>query len=342
MAGSETIDNESFPVGAARHARISFDIASPRGADLVIQHLRAGQLLASECRRLAPGSRALQIKSHPEASHIACRLHADGNPVGGVRFHVDCDRRIEPTGSYFIVIGAMKAGTTTLFELLAQHPALCQTWAETPGVSFKKEINYFRRLYEKGNTPLHYDWRFPFDAAKHAWTLEVSPNYAKWPASKAVPRRIASLGGQVKLAYILRDPVDRIESHLAHKVRAGRSRHLRQCIRTSRYAMQLDKFTRHFARDDILLLDFEQLRREPAAILAQVCDFLAIDRFVSSTVVHNRRGIEFRLDAKQRAELAEALRPDVQRLISHYGFTPADGWLQRSAFSRMRMSTFGR
>jgi hypothetical protein len=106
--------------------------------------------------------------------------------------------------------------------------------------------------------------------------------------------------------------------------------------------MQLDKFTAYFPRDDILLLDFEQLRRNPAAILAQVCDFLAIDRFAPTSVVHNRRDIKFRLDAKQRAEFAEILRPDVQRLISHYGFRPAERWLRRSALSRIGLSVFGK
>jgi hypothetical protein len=118
--------------------------------------------------------------------------------------------------------------------------------------------------------------------------------------------------------------------------------HLHQCIRTSRYAVQLDKFTAHFPRDDILLLDFEQLRQDPAAILAQVCDFLGIERFASHSVVHNSRGNKFRLEAKQRAQLADVLRPDVERLISHYGFTPAEKWLRRSVLSRIGLSAFGR
>ena len=92
--------------------------------------------------------------------------------------------------------------------------------------------------------------------------------------------------------------------------------------------MQLDKFTVHFARDDILLLDFEQLRRDPAVILAQVCDFLGIDRIAVQSKVHNTRGIDFQLDANQRAEFTEAVRPDVQRLISDYGFRSAESWLQ--------------
>ena len=109
----------------------------------------------------------------------------------------------------------MKAGTTTLFHLLAQHPAICRTYAEFPGASDWKEINYFQKLYKKGDTALHYDWRFPFDAARHEWTLDVSTNYAKLPIGEDVPSRIAAIGGQTKLAYILREPVDRIESNLA-------------------------------------------------------------------------------------------------------------------------------
>lgn len=232
----------------------------------------------------------------------------------------------------------MKAGTTTLFELLAQHPALCRTWAHVPDLSFTKEINYFHHLYQKGDTPLHYDWRFPFDAAKHAWTLDVSPNYAKWPGSKAVPARIASLGGETKLAYILREPVDRIESHLAHIMRrGGKIASLQHCIQTSCYGLQLDKFMEHFSPDQILLLDFEQLRRHPEAILEQIFDFLCIDHFASRSIIHNRRSIDFRLDVRQRMELAEALRPDVERLISVYGFQPAESWLRRpvaSCFTR--------
>jgi hypothetical protein len=106
--------------------------------------------------------------------------------------------------------------------------------------------------------------------------------------------------------------------------------------------MQLDNFTAHIDRDDILLLDFEQLRRNPAVTLAQICDFLAIDRFASRSVVHNGRSIKFRLDARQRAELTEAVRPDVRRLISLYGFKPAERWLRRSALSWIGLSALRR
>ncbi len=319
---------DSIPVRAASHALVTFNTTAPEGAELVVEHLCSGQLLARERRPLALGASALEIKTHPEASHIVCALKASDQSIDGVRFDVDCGERIEPTGKNFIVIGAMKAGTTTLYHLLAQHPAFCQPYVEMPGTCFIKEVNYFNKLYRDSDSDRHYDWRFPFDPPRHAWTLDVSPNYAKLPRTKAVPGRIATLEGDTKLAYILREPVDRIESHLAHKLRTqGKLPNFNRCIQMSRYARHLDRFTKHIPRDDILLLDFHQLQNDPAAVQAQICDFLGIDRFVAHTVVHNRRGVDFQLDAAQRAELAEVLRPDVRRLINRYGFTPAKDWL---------------
>lgn len=343
MSGNKAIAASLLPVRAACHASVTLDVASPPGAKVIIEHLHDSKLLARECRPLAIRDNCVRLKTHPHASQIRCRLQIGDRLIDGVRFEVDCDRSFDPTSRNFIVIGAMKAGTTTLFELLAQHPAICRTWVEVPGMSSTKEINYFRRLYRRDDTALHYDWRFPFDPARHAWTLDVSPSYATWPASRAVPARIASLGGKTKIAYILREPVDRIESHLAHKLhRTGKTPGIEQCIRTSCYAMQLDRFTPHVNRDDILLLDFEQFRRRPAVLLAQVCDFLGIERLAGHSAIHNKRNAPFRLSARQRAGLADAMRPDVQRLISAYGFKPAERWLRRPVLSRIRLSAFRR
>ena len=323
------IAGDSIPVRAASYALVTFDTAARKRAELVVEHQCNGQLLAREHRPLAVGASALKIKTHPEASHIVCALKASDKSIDGVRFNVDCGERIEPTGKNFIVIGAMKAGTTTLFHLLAQHPAICQTYAELPGASFMKEVNYFSKLYRDSDSDRHYDWRFPFDPARHAWTLDVSPNYAKLPRTRVVPARIAKLGGDTKLVYILREPVDRIESNFAHNIRIeAKLPSWKNCIRMSRYALHMDRFTEHIPRDDILLLDFHQLKTDPAAVRIQICDFLGIDHFVAQTVVHNRRGIDFQLDTAKRIELAETLRPDVQLLVNRYGFKPAKRWLE--------------
>jgi hypothetical protein len=326
-------------VRPASHARLSLDEVPSGHADIEIEYLRYKRLLARERRPLTVGSDSIWIKTHPRATHVRCSVSIAGQPPDGIRFSVSCGEPLEPVGKYFIVIGAMKSGTTTFFEMLSRHPAICRTWVEVPEVSFTKEINYFHKLYRKGHTPVHYDWRFPFDPARHAWTLDVSPNYAKLPRSRPVPRRIARLGGEIRLAYILREPVDRIESQIAHSIRhGGKVKSMGHCKRLSRYARHLDRFTAHIPRENILLLDFEQLCNDPDMLMATVCDFLAIDPIPGSARVHNRRSVDFRLSAAQRSEIAHALRPDVQRLISEYGFSQAEGWLRqpRTAWARLR------
>jgi hypothetical protein len=318
------------PVRAACHASVTFDTDAREGSELVIEHLSDGKLLARECRPLTVGSRSVDFKTHPDASHVVCSIKANDQTIDGVRFDVQCGKEVDAIGRYFIVIGAMKSGTTSLYHMLAQHPAMCKSYAELPGASFTKEINYFNRLFRKGHTNVHYDWRFPFDASRHAWTLDVSPNYAKLPRTRPVPRRIAMLEGEVRLAYILRDPIDRIESNLAHKLRKqGKVPKLDVPIRISQYARHLDRFTEHIPLDDILLLDFRELQRDPSAIQAKICDFLGIDRFIANAEIHNRRGVDFHLDEQQRNELADALRADVRILINRYGFEPAKEWLKK-------------
>lgn len=341
MTGIEDSPDTALPVRAACHARISLEGTGIPKSKLVIDYLAQGQLLARERRPLAVDAKAVNIKTHPDATHIACSLQAGDESINGVRFRVDCGDDIEPIGRHFIVIGAMKAGTTTLFRMLEQHPALCQTWAEVPGVSFTKEINYFRNQYRRGDSPLQYDWRFPFDPKRHAWTLDVSPNYAKLRGSRPVPARIASLGAKTKLAYLLREPVDRIESQIRHSLRkGGDGRNLSHCTRVSRYALHLDRFTAHIPREDILLLDFEQLCTDPDAVMLKVCDFLGIEHFVARTSVRNRSVIRYSLDGDLRSKLAETLRPDVQRLIDKYHFEPAKQWLREPKPTWFRLPRF--
>jgi hypothetical protein len=333
----------AMPVRAASHARIAFDAAAPSKSIVAIDYLDNGTLLACERRPVAVGAQAVRVKTHPDATHVSCSLLTGKKRKVDVRFTVDCGEAIQPVGRHFIVIGAMKAGTTTLFRLLAKHPALCRTWVEVPGVSFPKEVNYFRNQYRRGDSPLRYDWRFPFDPARHAWTLDVSPNYAKLLGSKAVPARIASLGAQTKLAYILREPIDRIESQIRHKLRHhGDANKIHHCKRVSQYALHLDRFTAHIPREDILLLDFKQLCDDPAGVMGRVCDFLGTEHHAARVGVHHRSVVRYSLSREMRADLTDALRPDVQRLIDEYGFEPAKEWLQDPKKSWLRMPRFRR
>lgn len=111
----------------------------------------------------------------------------------------------------FIIIGAQRSGTTTLYQYLSQHPHI--------KAAFKKEIHYFDNHYQRGIS--WYRSYFPLQTkSKSNWlTGEASPYYLLHPL---VPQRIASLLPDIKLIAILRNPVKRAYSHYWHEVRLGR------------------------------------------------------------------------------------------------------------------------
>ena len=116
----------------------------------------------------------------------------------------------------FIVIGAMKSGTTSLFHYLQAHPQVF--------MSPLKEVEFF---VEEKNWRRGMDWyRAQFAGASPGALAigEASTAYTKYPEYPGVPERIASSLPDARLIYILRDPIERIRSHYQHRVLSGAER----------------------------------------------------------------------------------------------------------------------
>jgi len=169
----------------------------------------------------------------------------------------------------------MKAGTTSLWHYLRSHPEIF-----TPE---QKELVYF--IAEK-NWGRGVDWyRNQFAGAGDAVAGEASPEYSLAHAWPGVPERIASLVPEVKLIYLLRDPMKRLRSHYLTRIQAGTEtrppeRALRENIgyvRASQYAWQLDHYLAVFPREQILLLTTEALYSRPEETLAALFGFLGVD-----------------------------------------------------------------
>ena len=116
----------------------------------------------------------------------------------------------------FIIIGAMKSGTSILYnKFLSQHPCIQR--------ATKKEIHFFDNKYSKGI--LWYKSHFPTLKEKNNFKVknsqnmligEASPFYIFYPHTA---RRVYEVLPKVKLIAILRNPVDRAYSHYHHIVR---------------------------------------------------------------------------------------------------------------------------
>lgn len=176
----------------------------------------------------------------------------------------------------FAVIGAMKAGTTTLYHYLLAHPDV--------GMSRMKETDYF---IESANHSLGRKWYLSqFEPGKKIYG-EVSPNYTKHDIFPRVPQNLAASSPDARLIFLARDPVARFASHYVHAWQLGHmdvapqdilnTKNGQHMLETSRYAAQMDTYLQVFDRAQILMLDFDQLRTEPQAVMDQVCAHIGVD-----------------------------------------------------------------
>jgi hypothetical protein len=175
-----------------------------------------------------------------------------------------------PKNAHTMIIGAMKCGTSSLFAYLKGHPQICPARV--------KEPEFFSEYQGHGARVADYSELFHFDGSVHRYTLEASTGYTKYPAEPNVPKRIRDYGLQPKFIYIIRNPFDRIESHFSYMTQRDRSWMLdvdsAHLIDTSNYFLQLEQYRSYFPLEDILILDFDDLRRDPAALLRNVYAFL--------------------------------------------------------------------
>jgi hypothetical protein len=191
----------------------------------------------------------------------------------------------------FIIIGAAKAGTTSLHYYLDLHPEI--------QMSAVKETNFFAgppngRDYELGQVASLEAYEELFDPAVPV-RGEASPNYANDPIRAGAAERIKGLIPEAKIIYLVRDPVARTVSHYRHRVSvSGERRSLRQVLDDYRepselgdtcmslYASQLEGYLRCFPEERILVLDQAELLANRDAVLRSVFSFLAVDESFTS------------------------------------------------------------
>jgi Sulfotransferase domain len=177
----------------------------------------------------------------------------------------------------FLVIGAMKAGTTSLHLYLDKHPQV--------SMSRPKETNFFTDEHNWSRGLGWYMGRFSHSAPDAIAIGESSTNYTKYPHHQGVPKRIASTLGEVRLIYVIREPIGRMQSHYLHRVITGRERKQIDIallsnplyLDASRYAMQLERYLEHFPLDRLLIIRSEDLRNERESTMRRIYRFVGVD-----------------------------------------------------------------
>lgn len=181
----------------------------------------------------------------------------------------------------FIVIGAMKCGTTSLYHYLRLHPEISMSALREPNF-FVSRTERFRGRWERGLA-----WyQSQFDAVPRV-RGEVSPQYTFAPLTAQASLRMHSILPEAKIIYLLRDPVQRLISHYQHLLSNGHeTRPLHVClanpedtpyVQVSRYFYQLEPYISRYDRSRMLLIEQEKLRSDRRSVLEQLFQFLEVD-----------------------------------------------------------------
>lgn len=186
----------------------------------------------------------------------------------------------------FICVGAQKSGTTLLFTVLKEHPDVY--------VPDRKEIHFFdvEERYLKGIE--WYESNYFYRVEKEKAVGEITPSYMYL---SHVPNRIrVNLGKDIKLIFMLRNPVERAYSHywmsrrrghenesfsqaiaLEHeRIQKGRFERLNfSYLGRGRYFEQIERYREHFPTTNMLFVIFEEFTRSSRE-QQRVFDFLKV------------------------------------------------------------------
>jgi hypothetical protein len=247
----------------------------------------------------------------------------------------------------FMIVGAQRSGTSSLFKYLRGHPDLA--------ASLRKETEYFSRRYGEGEA--WYRAHFPIRRERRALAFEATPDYLFYPPT---PQRVASDLPDARFVVLLRDPVERAFSHYRHMCRLGFERmsfedavrdegariggeaselkrdpmhYSRDLLRYSyaargRYAEQLERWFVSFGPSRFLIVRSEDLFGDPSAVFDSVLRFLEVrpwqPRAFANHSYRTTPGDGVTVPAAPAAMLREILEPDVQRLEALLGWPM--GW----------------
>jgi hypothetical protein len=197
--------------------------------------------------------------------------------------------------SYLIIGGTTKAATTSVFNYLAEHPAVC--------ASNLKETRFFL----DPEYPLPSKFRYTIDASLYSrffshcreklLRIEATPDYLHSPGT---PHKIRTSLQDVRLVFVLREPVSRLVSWYRFAKQIGwissnclfdafvlEQLHATEgdsrvplhmlTLQQGRYSSYLRAFLEVFGRERIHVAWFEELTQNPKAVVKGICEFADID-----------------------------------------------------------------
>ena len=243
----------------------------------------------------------------------------------------------------FLVIGAQKAGTSSLFNYLKQHPYI------SPPI-MNKELHYFDLHYKRGDR--WYRAQFPFNHTNKV-SGEKSPYYLFHPLS---PERAYEFNKNFRILVLLRDPVKRAYSHYNHEIENGREyRPFRVAVEQEinnvkkdhkkimnsdinysfthqrysyfmrgLYEEQLNLWLSYFPKESIYIQRSEKFFEEPQTVCSEIFQFLDLPDYKPNTKTRYNPGKYNPMKESDKFWLANLYKNPNIRLAKKYGVDISD------------------
>ncbi len=285
----------------------------------------------SEIDSITRNSYNKNITQHKKIKNIALFVHQRYCSLTG-SFH--------PLPNY-LIIGAAKCGTGSLYRYLNQHPQI------KPALT--KEVRFFDKYYNKGIN--WYRVFFPFkDLLKRKYvTGEATPRYLDHPHA---PKRVQAVIPNAKFIVLLRNPIDRAYSMYNMRLSRGRETHsFEESIKLEKertegefkkmeldenyysspyyhhsylergiYVDKLKRWMSVFPREQFLIVKSEEFFKNTSKIYNKVLKFLDLpSRELESYPVQGRVSKLSPMEPNLRKELVEFFKPHNERLYKFLG-----------------------
>jgi len=222
----------------------------------------------------------------------------------------------------FIGIGTPKSATSWIFRCLCEHPQICG--------SSVKEVGFFYRdrYYNKG---ISFYKVFFNNCDADKIIGEFTPQYL---ASREVPGRIKQCFPDIKLIVCLRDPIDRAYSHYwfsryKNRLRSSLYDSFGEAIRKHPsllnhgfYYHHLTHWLKYFPRDNIKILIYEDISRNPLVFIQGIYEFLRVRGDFEPTTSHERLNAADSLYEKK--DKIPLIRPTLLYVREFLRHTPLD------------------
>jgi len=208
----------------------------------------------------------------------------------------------------FLLVGATKAATTWLYQRLNEHPEIY--------VPSLKEVNYFSRRYDR---PQEWYLSFFTDVKEEKAIGELSPSYF---TSAEAPSRIKAFNPNMRLIFMLRNPIQRVYSHYCMELRYNTvSEDIEQelnldsiIVRESLYYQQITKYLELFPRENLKFIIYDDIKTNPQKVLVDLYNFLQVDPNYMNSAIHEQTYIK---QPRQKFEKIYTLLVAIYRWINN-------------------------